>query len=100
MNKDNFETVKVISLDSFEERVNFIKMDIEGMEDKAIEGAKNTIDRYRPICYIEVSKTNPDFILNYFKKRKYSACTKSVDAIFIPEEYKINITGIPKLYLI
>ena len=98
MVKDNFETVKVITLDSFEERVDFIKMDIEGMEDKAIEGAKNTISKHRPICYLEISKTNSGYIFDFFKSRKYAAYTKDLDAIFIPEEYEMNISGIPKIY--
>ena len=63
MTKDGSEIVKVITLDSFNEPVDFIKMDIEGMEDKAIEGAKETIDKHHPICFFEIAKTNSDAIL-------------------------------------
>lgn len=45
--------IDVISLDSFAEdmemdRIDFIKMDIEGLEELAIKGAKKIIDKYRP----------------------------------------------------
>ncbi len=41
--------VKVVALDScVQEKVTFIKMDIEGAELKALEGAKQLITKYRP----------------------------------------------------
>ncbi len=66
MSKNGYEFVNVATIDSLAESVDFIKMDIEGMEDKAIEGAVNTIDKYRPICYIEIVKTNANFVLEFF----------------------------------
>lgn len=36
----NYEAVEAITLDEFNESVDFIKMDIEGMEDKAFIGSK------------------------------------------------------------
>ena len=98
MTKDGSEIVKVITLDSFNETVDFIKMDIEGMEDKAIEGAKETIDKHRPICFFEIAKTNSEAILVFFKSRKYSAYINSMDAIFVPDEYQLNIDGLSKVF--
>lgn len=92
------EKVKVITLDSFDEKVDFIKMDIEGMEDKAIHGATDTIDRHRPICFVEIAKTDANYVLDFFKSRRYSGYTKGMDAIFIPNEYGINIDGLNKIY--
>jgi hypothetical protein len=37
------------------ERVDFIKMDIEGSEPKALLGAQQTITRYKPRLEVEVS---------------------------------------------
>jgi FkbM family methyltransferase len=43
-------------LDSFEiSRVDFIKADIEGHEDKFLAGAAKTIRRLRPVLYLEVN---------------------------------------------
>ena len=41
-------------LDAFQlERVDFIKLDVEGFESKVLAGAIDTIARCRPIMYIE-----------------------------------------------
>lgn len=34
-------------------RLDFIKMDVEGMEKLALEGAKETIEKFKPILYVE-----------------------------------------------
>ena len=48
------EAVPLGKLDTFElERVDFIKLDVEGFESKVLEGAVDTIARCRPIMYIE-----------------------------------------------
>lgn len=36
------------------DRCDFIKIDVEGMEIKVLKGAKNILQKYRPILYIEV----------------------------------------------
>jgi len=53
--------VKVISLDSYFrdarfQSLDFIKIDVEGMEDKVLTGAKDLIGKFRPIMYIENDK--------------------------------------------
>lgn len=60
---DGVEKVKCISLDIILEKkqVDFIKMDIEGAEHNAIEGAKETIKRYLPILAICVYHKPEDF---------------------------------------
>lgn len=48
--ENNVVKIDVISLDEVldGERASFIKMDIEGAEYKALEGARNTITKYKP----------------------------------------------------
>ncbi len=92
-----YENVKTIKLDSFDENVDFIKIDIEGMEDLAISGAKNLINKFRPILYIELLKTNNQDIVNFFKKIEYRIYLVSNNAFLIPNESKINFTGLKKL---
>ena len=53
------KTVPVISIDSMSlPRVDFIKIDVEGMEEEVLAGATNTIARSKPIMLIETIKSN------------------------------------------
>ena len=50
--------VDVVSLDSYcqnkgIENVDFIKIDVEGMEYEVLKGAKNILEKYQPIIYFE-----------------------------------------------
>jgi hypothetical protein len=48
------ENIKVITLDSLNLRkCNFIKVDIEGMEEEMLKGARKTISSCRPILFVE-----------------------------------------------
>ena len=49
------------------EEVTFIKMDIEGAELKALEGAKNTVAKYRPKLYVCAYHRNEDMFALPFK---------------------------------
>jgi len=98
LNKNGaFEEVKTISLDSFDEEVDFIKMDIEGMEHSALKGSKELILKYRPYLYVELRKTKKDELITFFKENKYEIFQKGLDAFILPIESKINITGLNKL---
>ncbi len=47
------QSVEVDTIDNIvKDRVNFIKLDVEGAEQDAIDGAKETIKRYKPILAI------------------------------------------------
>jgi len=92
------EKIKTITLDSFDEKVDFIKMDIEGMEDKAIIGAAKTIETDRPVCFIEAHKSDTGFIVNYFKDRNYIGFLKSNDLIVIPIEYGLTIDFLDRTF--
>ncbi len=49
------------------DKVTFIKMDIEGAELKALEGAKNTISMYKPKLYVCAYHRNEDMFTLPFK---------------------------------
>ena len=53
---DGGQLINVVALDSMPfQRLNFIKMDVEGMELRALLGAKKTIEAHRPIMWIEIN---------------------------------------------
>lgn len=48
------EAVPLGKLDDFQlDRVDFIKLDVEGFESQVLEGAAETIERCRPVMYVE-----------------------------------------------
>ena len=48
------ETVPLVTIDGLDlGDCQFIKIDVEGMETEALRGAVKTIDRFRPILYVE-----------------------------------------------
>lgn len=60
---NDYNKIKVVSLDSdIEEKISFIKMDIEGHEPCALIGAKNHIIQDRPILAINVYHKLHDLI--------------------------------------
>jgi len=71
------QSVAVDTIDNLiKEKVDFIKLDIEGAEQDAIEGAKNTIEKYHPILAICVYHKAEDFYMIIEKvlciKKEYS----------------------------
>jgi len=52
-------------------RVDFIKMDIEGMELEALEGANKTIMKCQPCMLIEKIKSNEDALIDFFNRINY-----------------------------
>lgn len=61
----NQETVNVITLDSYVEEhhleVGLIKVDIEGSEQEFLKGAKNTIEKFKPILLVSIYHNASDF---------------------------------------
>ena len=100
MMKNNTEAVETVCVDDFDEPVDFIKMDIEGMEHLALEGSKKTITKYRPICFVEMWKCDMAAVKDFFKKLNYVAYQyKPDDWIFFPEESKFCVNNAPKILL-
>lgn len=55
INSEGDTKIKVVSLDSYiKEPITFLKLDIEGMEVEAINGARKHIELYKPILAISV----------------------------------------------
>ena len=66
--EENGVPVNFNSVDNIvDEEVTFIKMDIEGAELKALEGAKNTIAKYKPKLYVCAYHRNEDMFALPFK---------------------------------
>lgn len=66
------EAVDVVTVDSLKlERVDFFKLDVEGYEVPALKGAKKTLKKFEPWCWIEYWKTGYDVIIECFEGLDY-----------------------------
>jgi FkbM family methyltransferase len=92
-----FEDVKTIKLDIFNEEVDFIKIDVEGMENLVLKGSKNLIVNHRPFIFMELFKSKLEDVTEFFKDKDYNIYKKGMDAFVIPVESKINFKGLQKL---
>ena len=99
MTKTAKESVKTTCLDDYD-AVDFLKMDIEGMEHVALFGAKKVIAKSRPICFVEMYKTDTDAVKKFFKKLDYVAyAVKPDDWIFFPKESQFCINNTARIDL-
>ncbi len=67
------ETVPVLPLDHFKmDRVRFIKLDVEGHEIQALNGARETIMQHRPLLYVENDRIeNSDALIELLLRMEY-----------------------------
>jgi FkbM family methyltransferase len=54
-------------------KVDFIKMDVEGMEMQVLEGLSETIAQYRPTMFIEVDRVNAQAFTDWTERFGYRA---------------------------
>ena len=92
------EDIKTIILDDFHESVDFIKIDIEGMEDRALRGATTLFDNNNPVAFVEILKTDRHFIFDFFKSRAYQGFELGGNLLALPKQSELNVTGIKKLF--
>jgi FkbM family methyltransferase len=100
MTKTGSELVNCTTIDHFDEPVDFIKMDIEGMEHLALAGGIDTLAKHRPVCFLEMYKTDTDRVKQIFKKLDYVVYTHTHDNwIFLPAETNVSIHNANKVEL-
>jgi FkbM family methyltransferase len=84
--------VPVLTMDTLlatQPRPNFIKMDVEGAEWLALQGAENIISEVRPIFYMEISAVSLSAVLNMFDRYGYDVfdCNGGPTDTFVPNYY-------------
>ena len=100
MVKQGQEIVECVTIDRFDEPVDFIKMDIEGMEHLALAGAVKTLAS-RPVCFVEMTKTDQAQVKKIFNRAGYRAYAyKQEDWIFVPDESSLHLVGLETVSLV
>jgi FkbM family methyltransferase len=73
INYKKTKIVPLISIDSLElKRLDFVKIDVEGMEIDVLTGAKVTVGNYHPIMFIEIIKSNRSMIEEFLISNGYT----------------------------
>jgi FkbM family methyltransferase len=97
---DRNESIPIITLDSLElKRVDFIKLDVEDMEEEVLRGAKRTLDICRPLMQVEWLARDqgrlPAYLLDHLDYRLFQA---GQNLICIPSERAdLGIHGLPEM---
>jgi FkbM family methyltransferase len=88
IDKQQHDTIDISPLDSFElERLDFIKIDIEGMEIQALDGARQTIELHRPWAFIEYWNVDATTLKNWFNGMNYTLYRRGdADVLCCPNE--------------
>lgn len=81
--------IETVTIDNMKlPKVDFIKLDIEGMEIHALNGALNTIKKYKPLMYIEYLKVGKKKLsqwLNRELQELYNFDYKKADVVCTPK---------------
>ena len=95
------ETVAIMTLDSLElARVDFIKLDVEGMEEDVLRGARGTLDRCRPMMQVEWMMRDqgrlPLYLLEHLDYRVFQA---GMNLLCVPVELAVRppLQGLPEM---
>jgi FkbM family methyltransferase len=81
----NTYPVPIVTLDALAlPRIDFIKVDVEGMEEKVLRGATKTFALCQPVVLLEQIKSNRDNLRAFFKARNYSVTDKGTNILCVP----------------
>ena len=84
---NEYSLVDQISIDEIcpDAFVDFIKLDIEGMEFRALQGADGVIKRCSPVIFVEIMKSDVKEICDWFHARNYIVTRGDINAIAVHE---------------
>ena len=71
---NNIQGIKLEKLDNIniqEDKIDFIKIDIEGHESLALRGMENTLKKYKPTIFIEIFPDNYEKVKAILEEYNY-----------------------------
>lgn len=76
--------VQAISIDSLNlPRLDFLKLDVEGMEFEVLAGARETIDRCKPVLFVETVKAPRDLLKSQITAHGYETVQLGLNILCI-----------------
>lgn len=79
--------VKQIMIDGLGlERLDLMKLDVEGMEAEALDGARETIDRCKPILFIETIKSDKKAIAGALRNAGYTILPNGMNILAVHKD--------------
>jgi FkbM family methyltransferase len=83
--------VRLVSIDSLSlGRIDLIKIDVEGMELDVLRGGKESIEKFRPLLFIEKIKTNEQHLRALLESWKYVSFEIGMNILSIPFENDLS----------
>jgi FkbM family methyltransferase len=89
------EPIETVRIDDREfDNLKLLKIDVEGMENKVLAGATATIDRHRPLIFVEYGKTDFTALLQFLRGKNYvSYFVPGMNLFSLPAELGMVIKG-------
>lgn len=86
--KKDYYPVKMAKLDDYNLfKLDFLKIDVEGMELEVLQGATKTIQKHKPFLYVENDRSErSDSLIDYLKENKYEIY-RHLPYLFNPNNY-------------
>ena len=76
--------VQAVSIDSLKlSRIDFIKIDVEGMEMAVLAGAVESVKQHRPAMLIESIKTNAQTLKQWLEQRDYAIFQAGINVLAV-----------------
>jgi FkbM family methyltransferase len=82
-------TVQAITIDGLGlERLDLLKIDVEGMEAEALQGAAETIERCKPILFVETVKSDKEVITAALRNEGYRVLPSGMNILALHQSDK------------
>lgn len=97
MRHKDFEYVSTTTIDHYCDQVDFVKLDVEGMEHLVLSGAKKTFEISRPVCFFEVLKTDVTAVKRFFTDLDYDIFQLRDDdwiAVAVESDVDLNLPNV------
>ena len=77
-------SLQAVSLDALNlPRIDFIKLDIEGMEMEALDGSEKSVSRHRPVILVEAIKSDAAKISAWLTSRGYAIARAGINMLAV-----------------